>query len=721
MECTVNRVGDRYHDQIARTGHDARHTDLDLFASLGIRALRYPVLWERTAPLGLDAAGWSWADARLHRLRSLDIRPIVTLLHHGSGPRHTHLLDPAFPQAFAAYAAAVSHRYPWVRDWTPINEPLTTARFSALYGHWYPHVRDPLLFTRALLNECRGISLAMSGIRLCNPNARLVQTEDLGKTHSTPLLAYQADFENHRRWLTFDLLCGRVDRHHPLWDYLLWLGIKEDDLLPFMDEPCPPDILGLNYYPTSERYIDETLATFPASAYGGNGKHAYADVEAVRVLPRGIDGPLRLLREAWDRYKLPIAVTEVQNGCTREEQLRWFVEVWDAAHALHAEGADVRAVTAWALLGAYDWDSLLTRTHGHYEAGVFDIRAPSPRPTALALLLQELAAGCPPSHPVLASPGWWRRPERLLYKCGGKQAESPTDHYARTGALARPILITGATGTLGSAFARICERRGLAFKLLTRQDMDITNPATIKKVIRLYRPWAIVNAAGYVRVDEAEREPGRCFRENTLGPATLAALCATEGVRLLTFSSDLVFDGSKRAPYVESDRVCPLNVYGQSKASAEQQVLSALPGALVIRTSAFFGPWDRYNFVTVALRSLYAGERFIAALDAIVSPTYIPDLVDTALDLLIDGATGIWHLANKGEITWYSLALRAARLAGLDPGLVQGVPSDELNLPAPRPAYSALSSERAWLMPTLDAALERYMRERIALDLLVAT
>src|SRR3954471_2771745 len=95
LECTVNRVGDNYFDQIARTGHDARPDDLERFASLGIKALRYPVLWERTAPDGVGRADWSWADQRLACLGGLGIQPILGLVRHGSGPRDTHLLDPA--------------------------------------------------------------------------------------------------------------------------------------------------------------------------------------------------------------------------------------------------------------------------------------------------------------------------------------------------------------------------------------------------------------------------------------------------------------------------------------------------------------------------------------------------------------------------------------------------------------------------------------------------
>jgi dTDP-4-dehydrorhamnose reductase len=131
----------------------------------------------------------------------------------------------------------------------------------------------------------------------------------------------------------------------------------------------------------------------------------------------------------------------------------------------------------------------------------------------------------------------------------------------------------------------------------------------------------------------------------------------------------------------------------------------------VVRTSAFFGPWDEYNFVTQALRSIADGKPFTAADDTVVSPTYLPDLVDACLDLLIDGEHGIWHLANPGAVTWYEFGRHAAELAGLDPVLIEGKSMDSFGLPARRPTYSALTSERASLMPPLEHALRRYMAE----------
>jgi dTDP-4-dehydrorhamnose reductase len=716
VECTVNRVGDKFYDQLERNGHARRIADLDLFAELGVRALRYPVLWERTAPEGLERADWSWPDARLARLREHRIRPIVGLLHHGSGPRHTSLVAPDFPTQLATYARAVAERYPWVDAYTPVNEPLTTARFSGLYGHWYPHGRDNATFARALIGQCRATALAMRAIREINPQAQLIQTEDLGKTFSTRTLRYQADFENVRRWMSLDLLCGRITREHPMWEYLTRTGgIGEPELEWFNAHPCPPDMIGINHYLTSERFIDERVERYPDRAVGGNGRHRYVDVEAVRVCAEGTAGARVLLREAWERYEIPLAVTEVHLGCTREEQLRWFKEVWDAARLLRADGVDLRAVTAWSLLGAYDWCSLLTRCKGAYEPGIFDVRSGRPRPTALARMLRDLAATGEHDHPALDSPGWWRRLERLEYPPVRRQpaikVTSKRGLDMRRGN-ARPLIINGATGTLGRAFARVCEVRGLSYRLLTRAEMDIADPQSVELALAEFEPWAVVNTAGYVRVDDAERETEKCLRENTEGAATLAAACARRGAALLTFSSDLVFDGRKGSPYVESDEVSPLNVYGRSKAEAERRVLEELPSALVVRTSAFFGPWDEHNFITIALGMLAEGRKFIAADDAFVSPTYVPDLVGASLDLLIDGEQGIWHLSNDGAITWAELARRAALRAGLDARLVEGQASVSMKFAAPRPLYSVLGSEHGRLLPTLEDALERYFNER---------
>jgi dTDP-4-dehydrorhamnose reductase len=179
----------------------------------------------------------------------------------------------------------------------------------------------------------------------------------------------------------------------------------------------------------------------------------------------------------------------------------------------------------------------------------------------------------------------------------------------------------------------------------------------------------------------------------------------------VTFSSDLVFDGRKREPYQEHDEPAPLGVYGRTKLEAERRVLDADPGALVIRTSAFFGPWDEHNFVTGTLRALAAGRDVRAASDATVSPTYVPDLVHATLDLAIDGEHGVWHLANAGATTWAELARSAAELAGHRPDRIIPVPAASFGWRAPRPTFSALGSARGVLLPSTNDALRRYHAE----------
>jgi dTDP-4-dehydrorhamnose reductase len=411
IECTVNRVRDRYFDQLSRMGHAS---DWDAIAGLGIKALRYPVLWERTAPTRPDVCDWTWPDRGLGELRRRKITPIVGLVHHGSGPAYTSLFDRGFPAALARYAAAVARRYPWVELYTPVNEPLTTARFCGLYGYWYPHRSDDAGFCRMLVNQCRAVQLAMRAIRRVNPRARLVQTEDLGLTLCTPGLVDQAEFENHRHLLSFDLLCGRVDREHPLHGYLRRSGISDLELDAMRDED-PPDLLGANHYITSVRLLDERIEHYRPDLIGGNGRSVYVDVEAVRVSEEGFVEPAELLGRVWSRYGIPMAITEVHLACAEDEQIRWFNELWDAALQCREDGADLRAVTAWSLFGAYDWHCLVTREDGHYEPGVFDVRCEPLRRTALAGFVAELARGRSAKHPALAQPGWWRRPERLIY------------------------------------------------------------------------------------------------------------------------------------------------------------------------------------------------------------------------------------------------------------------------------------------------------------------
>ena len=416
-EYTINRVGDCYIDQSVRSGHYGRLSDIDRMVDLGVKRVRFPVLLERIAPDGLHKADFAWHDQCLERLRKAGVEPVLGLLHHGSGPRHATLQTAAFERELVQFAAMVARRYPWARMYTPVNEPLTTARFCGLYGHWYPHARDTATFLRILMNEVQGTAAAMRAIRAVRPDAQLVQTEDCGRTYGTPQVAAQCRYENDRRWLTYDLLTGRVDRRHPLRRHLEEHGVRARELDALVGAPCPPDILGVNYYVTSERFLDHRVERYPERFRGGNAFMAYADVEAVRVRRDGIGGFARALSEVWERYGIPIALTEVHLGCTRDEQLRWVGEAWTDALEAQAEGIDIRGFTLWSAFGSHDWSSLVTVDRGDYEPGLYDLRNGEVRPTALAFLARELSRGEPldRDHHALSLPGWWRRPDRLTY------------------------------------------------------------------------------------------------------------------------------------------------------------------------------------------------------------------------------------------------------------------------------------------------------------------
>lgn len=712
-ECTVNRIADRYCDQNRLTGHEDRIEDLERFAALGIKALRYPVLWERVGPDRPGIQDFSWADARIAELKRLEIKPILGLLHHGSGPHFTSLVDPDMPRLFADYARAVAERYPHVTDWTPVNEPLTTARFAGLYGHWYPHGRDEATFLSCLVTQIEATVAAMKAVRTVNPHARLIQTDDLGETFGTPGLDEFVEHYNARRWLGWDLLTGQVDEGHYYWRWIERAGLA-DRVRAIVADPCPPDIIGVNHYVTSDRFIDDRLELYPDLITPEVGFH---DFTAARVMDPPPPGLGAALRHAWERYNIPLAVTESHLGCTREEQMRWLAEGWHTCLKLNSEGVDVRALTAWALLGNYDWCSLLTVPANHYEGGPFDVRSGQLRPTALTRVLKALggdedAKNWLDRHPAMGRPGWWRRPIRLEHApFTWTDRNEPMDERAGP-----PILITGASGTLGQALARACQLRGLDYVLTDRQALAIDDPASIARALDAHRPWAVVNAAGWVRVDDAEAERDACFRANADGAALMAVACAERGIRYVVFSSDLVFDGAKQDAYLESDAPKPLNVYGASKAAAEERVMAALPDALVVRTAAFFQPDDAYNFAVWVERELVAGRPIKAAEGFVVTPTFVPDLVHASLDLLIDEESGIWHLTNQEPVSWFDFGRRVAEAMDLDPRLITAAKPEELGWLAKRPAYVPLGSRHGQLLPKLDDALKRH-RERRRFDL----
>lgn len=702
FECTLNRVGDRYQDQLRPHEREMRKACLRALPTLGVTAFRYRVAWEDVS------TPWEWVEEDIRFLNDQGIDPIIGLVHHGSGPEHTSLLDDNFSSGLAAHAAEVTRRLPNVAFWTPVNEPLTTARFSALYGHWYPHERDEKAFWLALLNQTDATIASMREIRTVNPAAKLVQTEDIGTTYATAALCDQAGYDNQRRWMTWDLLCGMVVAGHPFYDRLCNLGFQ-DRLHRIASAPCPPDIIGVNHYITSDRFLDHRISHYPDTRIGANNTQKYADIEAVRVLATPVNGMKIALSDAYDRYKIPVALTECHNGCTREEQMRWVRDAWDSCVQLNAAGKDIRAVTIWTLMGARGWSNLLTTASDDFESGVFDPRSHTLRPTGLAETITAIIHSRPlPS--AISGPGWWQREDRLKY--APVQVARPVFRKTVPGKSA-PLLIAGVTGSLGQALVQAAKQRGLHVVTTSRDDMSLQDLASIKEALQHHRPWAVINATGWVKVDEAEDAIQSCLSINTDGALALAMCCDDLGLPNVHFSSDLVFDGQTKVPYRESAQTGPLNVYGESKALADAMLLQ-MATPLVVRTAAFFSPFDPHNFAHNLFSALRNGDTFLASSAHQVSPTYVPHLANIVLDLTIDRAHGLWHITNGTTLSWFEFAHELSAAGGLNSRRIGSASPEELGWVAARPAQSGLQSIHGQMVPSLGHAFDDFVRHMAA-------
>ena len=657
-ECTVNRVHNHYLDQSVLSGHDSRSDDIALFAGLGLKALRYPVLWEKVSPERPALQDFSIADLRLPQIRDHGIRPIVGLTHHGSGPRYTDLLDEGFAPGLAGHARAVAERFPWVADYTPVNEPLTTARFSCLYGIWYPHARNEGALWRALLNEIDATRLAMGEIRKVNPGARLVQTEDLGFTHATPPMTEQAAFENTRRWITWDLLCGMVGRDHPLWRRICNWGL-EGRLHAILDDPCPPDVIGFNHYLSSERLLDHRVELYPECVRGGDGRGPYVNIEAVRTVKGGPIGVATLLEQTWERYGREIVITECHNGCTREEQVRWFDEVWRSAEQARTRGVRVTAVTAWGLLGSYDWNRLLAEEAGHYEPGVFDLRLGEPHPTAMAPLLRDLAAGREPDLPALKGLGWWRREDRFFDQVVDLPHPCPiaprVDHHLDQ---VRPLLIVGPDSDVTAALEAACAHRNLACEWMPVSACQTeTGPRRLADLLPIVEPWAVINLVG----------PQGC--------AAVAAVASEAGLPVLTWSA---------------------------RGEPEREPAA---GELILDCPQMLTHDHLQAFSREVLQTLGQGRPFRAAANSQAPAIYLPDAANAVLDLLIDGRRGRIRLAAPAAMSWAELAACLAVEAGVDAHRVEPVSPPHPSRVVPVGEHEA--SAPRLMLPGLTSAAQR--------------
>jgi len=227
------------------------------------------------------------------------------------------------------------------------------------------------------------------------------------------------------------------------------------------------------------------------------------------------------------------------------------------------------------------------------------------------------------------------------------------------------ILITGGGGMLGHALADLLITRGHRPHAFARDQLDISDKAAVEKIFAAIKPTLVLNCAAHTKVDLCEQETDRADAINGHAPGHLARLCAAYSAALVQVSTDFVFDGSSRRPYLPNDPVRPLSAYGRSKLLGEQMIQQNAPQRwLIVRTAWVYGRHGA-NFPRTMVQAARAGKPLTVVNDQFGSPTYTPDLAAAILDLLDTDANGIWHITNSGQTNWYDFAAATLKEFGI--------------------------------------------------------
>lgn len=261
------------------------------------------------------------------------------------------------------------------------------------------------------------------------------------------------------------------------------------------------------------------------------------------------------------------------------------------------------------------------------------------------------------------------------------------------------IAITGAAGLFGHGLVRVLSARHTVTGL-TRAEADVTRADELRAVISKIKPGVVVHAAAIPNPDICEADPARAFLVNVHGTRNVVEAARQAGAAVVYISTDAVFDGKKRTPYVESDPTIPPTVYGRTKLRAEQ-IVRTLPQHWIFRVSVLFGP-GKENFIEKGLRAIAAGGTYAVAADQMGSATYTLDAAQKIMEVVEARRYGLYHLSNLGACTRLELALDAAQLAGLDRNKICGKPSAEMGRRAVRLEYSVMEMqalERAGFAP----------------------
>jgi dTDP-4-dehydrorhamnose reductase len=276
------------------------------------------------------------------------------------------------------------------------------------------------------------------------------------------------------------------------------------------------------------------------------------------------------------------------------------------------------------------------------------------------------------------------------------------------------LLVTGAAGMLGRDVMLAAGNAGHDVVGYGRAELDVTDAAALAKRLDLERPDVVINCAAWTDVDGAEEQEEAAFAVNGTGAGNVAAAAAKVGASVVYVSSDYVFDGAKGAPYVESDQVAPLSAYGRTKLAGEEATAAANKRHFIVRSAWLFGIGGP-NFVETMLRLAGSGNEVLVVRDQIGSPTYTWHLAYGVVRLIEGIEFGVHHMAAAGQCSWYEFARDIFEQAKVE-CKVLSITTEEFGRPAPRPPFSALTSQRehAIRLPSWQDGLAGYLAQRQA-------
>ncbi len=380
------RAGHRRFDEYELMDHYGRwREDLDLAADLGIRSIRYGIPWYRVEPKP-GRFDWSWTDRVLEYLvETKGIAPIIDLMHYGTPLwMDNHFVNSSYPRRVADYASAFAERYAsLIRHYTPLNEPGVTAAFCGRDGRWPPYLTGDDGWLKVLLSLVKGIALTAEALKSARPDCVLVHVEDVGLERADdPDLEEVGRSAQERRLLPLDLACGRVRPGHSAYETLIGLGATEADL-DFLAHHAPDwDVLGVNYYPWSNRKIVRRRSGRVANVVDA-GRPCLGEV----------------LRTVHERYGLPLMVSETSSTGSHLERARWMNETVAAVKSSRTTGVPVVGYVWFPMFTMIEWKYRWSRKgleHHLLHLGLWDVDGREGRldrePTPLVESYRRLAA-----------------------------------------------------------------------------------------------------------------------------------------------------------------------------------------------------------------------------------------------------------------------------------------------------------------------------------------